>query len=553
MIPDVEWPMDFAERYRALGLWESRTLGEVFWSAVEEHAASIAVVDGARRVSYAELGALVGAAAERLLEAGLEGESVVFQMPNSLEFVVGYFACLVAGAVPIACQPAHRHAEIEKFVGATRAAAWFVPAEHRNFDYRSMIAHVLDVAPSLRHVFVLDGTASSDPRMRRFEELMTAPAPSLGRRPLSRARSRDVAVLQLSGGSTAIAKLIPRTHDDYLYVSRESARAMDVDASTVFLTPLPLAHNFSLATPGIQAVLIEGGRVVIAPTPSPSVVLPLVQSERVTWIPSVPATLIGWLDHPTLASFDVSSVRSLYVGGQRLNPEPARRARAVFGEALQQIYGMAEGLICCTRRGDPEDVVLATQGRPISVADEIRIVDESGVEVAPGELGELETRGAYTVRGYQSAGELNRVAFTEDGFYRTGDLVRAHPSGNLAVEGRRKDVINRGGEKIAADELEALILEHPRISNVAIVPYPDHVLGERVCAFVTLRDGGALSLPELVEYLRDVKRISPGSVPERMVVRESLPTTAVGKISKTELKDAARRLAAEEERTSSGR
>jgi 2,3-dihydroxybenzoate---[aryl-carrier protein] ligase len=230
-----------------------------------------------------------------------------------------------------------------------------------------------------------------------------------------------------------------------------------------------------------------------------------------------------------------------------LNPDPARRARAVFGEALQQIYGMAEGLICCTHPGDPEDIVLGTQGRPISEADEIRIVDENGAVVAEGEIGELETRGAYTVRGYQNAAEINRLAFTADGFYRTGDLVRRHPSGNIAVEGRRKDVVNRGGEKIAADELEAIILEHPRISNVAVVPFPDPLLGERVCAFVTVRDGASLELAGLVAFLRNERRISPSHLPERLVVRDVLPTTAVGKVSKAELRDEARRMAAEEE------
>jgi non-ribosomal peptide synthetase component E (peptide arylation enzyme) len=247
-----------------------------------------------------------------------------------------------------------------------------------------------------------------------------------------------------------------------------------------------------------------------------------------------------------LATCDVGSVRSLYVGGQRLNPETARRARAVFGSAIHQMYGMAEGLICCTRRGDSEDVVVGTQGRPLSEADELRVVDESGGEVARGHVGELETRGPYTIRGYQWAPQLNRLAFSADGFYRTGDHVRLHPSGNVQVEGRRKDQINRGGEKVAADELEALILEHPLVSNAAVVPFPDAVLGERICAFVILRGAATLTLTDLVAFLRDEKKISPTCFPERLVLRDALPLTPVGKIAKARLREEARRMAADE-------
>jgi AMP-binding enzyme/AMP-binding enzyme C-terminal domain len=197
---------------------------------------------------------------------------------------------------------------------------------------------------------------------------------------------------------------------------------------------------------------------------------------------------------------------------------------------------MAEGLLCSTRENDPADVVIETQGRPVSPEDEIRIVDDDGRAVADGEVGELQCRGPYTIRGYYNADDHNRVAFTPDGFYCTGDMVRRHPSGNLIVEGRKKDMINRGGEKISAEEIENLILAHPSVFNAAVVSMPDPVLGERACAFVILKPGSTLSLDELARFLRDDKRIAKFKLPERLETRDRFPTTAVGKVSKRDLR-----------------
>ncbi len=210
---------------------------------------------------------------------------------------------------------------------------------------------------------------------------------------------------------------------------------------------------------------------------------------------------------------------------------------AAFGPVLVQVFGMAEGLLCATRRDDPEDVVVETQGRPVSPDDEIRVVDENDKDVAPGDVGELICRGPYTIRGYYRAAEHNRAAFTDDGFYRTGDMVRVHPSGNLIVEGRRKDLINRGGEKISAEEVENLLLSHPAVLNAAVVAMPDPVLGERACAFVIPRAGAAPTLAELTRFLSEDKKIARFKLPERLELRDRLPMTAVGKISKKDLRE----------------
>jgi 2,3-dihydroxybenzoate-AMP ligase len=347
----------------------------------------------------------------------------------------------------------------------------------------------------------------------------------------------DVAVFQLSGGTTGLPKVIPRTHDDYLYNSLVFAAATELDRDGAILLSVPIAHNFPLACPGVQGALLLGARTILCPSPDAETVFALVERERATWIPAVPASVIGWVNSPKRAAYDLSSIRSICVGGSRLNPEPARAVLAAFGPVLLQVFGMAEGLLCATRRGDALEAVVETQGRPVSPDDEIRVVDESDKDVAPGEIGELICRGPYTIRGYYRAEEHNRVAFTEDGFYRTGDLVRLHPSGNLIVEGRRKDLINRGGEKISAEEVENLLLSHPAVLNAAVVAMPDPVLGERACAFVIPRPGAAPTLAELTRFLSDDTHIARFKLPERLELRDRLPMTAVGKISKKDLRE----------------
>jgi 2,3-dihydroxybenzoate-AMP ligase len=309
----------------------------------------------------------------------------------------------------------------------------------------------------------------------------------------------------------------------------------------VLLVSIPVAHNFPLACPGIQGALLLGARVVLTPSPEPETVFSLIEDERVTWVPAVPASVITWLAHPRRARYDLSSIRTLAVGGSRLNPEPARAVLDALGPVLTQVYGMAEGLLCCTRHDDPIEVILETQGRPMSPDDEIRIVDDGGNAVPDGEMGELECRGPYTIRGYYRADDHNRTAFTADGFYRTGDLVRRHPSGNLVVEGRNKDTINRGGEKISSEEVENLILAHPAVLNVAVVAMPDPVLGERMCACVIPRPGATLTLDELTRFLIHDRRVAKFKLPERLELRDEFPTTAVGKVSKKDLREQVRK------------
>jgi len=533
----VEWPADVAARYRAKGYWQDVTIGDVFDQSVRTHAKREAVIDCQRRTDYQTLGSQVDRLALHFAERGIcGGRPVIFQLPNTLECVAAFFACLKIGAIPIACLPAHRHSEIEHLAHFTDAYAWLIPSEYRGFDFIAMAEDVRTKLPAMDQIIVSGGRCGHG--MTLLDDLLDDPIEERRTRSsLDRLKPRpeSPAIFQLSGGSTGLPKVIPRTHNDYLYNSLLLSANSGFDANGAALIAIPIMHNFPLAG-AVQPGLLTGAKIVLTQTTEPATVFDLIADEGITWIGAVPAMVINWFNAPDFRHSNLSSLKSLAVGGARLNPEPARRLLKEIGPVLTQVYGMAEGLCCSTRLDDPEEVIVETQGRPVSEADEFRIVDDLCNEVAPGELGELITRGPYTIRGYYKASDHNRAAFTADGFYRTGDMVRLHSSGNFIVEGRNKDLINRGGEKISAEEIENLIMTHPAVLNTAAVAMPDPLMGERVCAYVVLRERASVDLAELCQFLEQ-KRIARFKLPERMELIDALPTTAVGKIAKKDLRE----------------
>jgi len=345
----------------------------------------------------------------------------------------------------------------------------------------------------------------------------------------------DPALFQLSGGTTGVPKLIPRSHNDYIYNSKMAAAVTGVGPDKILLNVLPLPHNLPLACPGLQGFLLHGGKVVLAQSTRSEDVFALIERHRVTHIALVPALLIRLINDPSIQKFDLSSLQVIQSGGQRLQPEVRRRTKELIPSVtVQENFGMAEGMLMFVRFDDPEKVRMETVGRPVSPDDEVRLVDDDDNEVAPGEVGEFLARGPYTLRGYYGVPEYNARAFTTDGFYRSGDLMRRHPSGNYMVEGRKKDLINRGGEKVSAEEIENLILMHPAVQNIACVPMPDPVLGERMCACVIPRKGAALTLQELVAFLMN-EEIAKHKLPERLEILDDFPLSPFGKVSKKDL------------------
>lgn len=526
------FPPEFAGRYRSLGYWEDVPLGRFYAGVFKSWSDRLALVGGERRITYAELGRHVERLALHLLEMGVGAlDRWVVQLPNVPEFVYLYFALERVGAIPIMALASHRWTEINAFFELSQATGYALTERLADADAADLAGRLQASHPGLKHV--LNETAVRELLERR---------PKLGPESLEALLidPEEPCIMQLSGGTTGVPKLIPRTHNDYVYNTKAAAAVNDIRPDDCLLVTLPIAHNFPLACPGISGFFLRGARSVLTQSSRAEDVFPIIERERVTHLELVPALLIRYNNAPNIGDFDLSSVRVINTGGQKLQPEVKRRAESLFPNArVQEVFGMAEGLLMFVRLDDPDEIRYQTAGRPVCPDDEVQIVDEDRNPVPDGEIGELLVRGPYTLRGYYGVPEYNARAFTPDGFYCSGDLMRRHPSGNYVVEGRKKDLINRGGEKISAEEIENLILSHPAVLNVACVPMPDPVLGERTCAFVIPKPGRTLTLAELTAFLSR-KGLARFKLPERLELTDDLPLSKFGKVAKNVL---ARRIA----------
>lgn len=532
----LPWPEAFATRYRAAGHWIGKSLASIVRDGARRWPQKTAAVDANRRCTYAQLEARTDRLAESFAALGINAsDRVVVQLPNVIEFIEVTFALLKLGAVPIFALPGHREHELAYFCKHTDAIAYVGIDRFAGCDYRVLAHKLFARAPSLLHAVIvgtLEDAQKDDARFKSLASLLDDARTSEQR--TCSIDASQVALMQLSGGSTGTPKLIARTHDDYFYSVRQSVPLCGFDESTVYLVSLPAGHNFPLSSPGILGCLFAGGTVVLSASAYAKDVFALVERERVTHAATVPSVAHLWLLAHQRNPRTFDSWKVLQVGGAKLAPAIATQLHRELGPTLQQVFGMAEGLVNYTRLDDPEEVITTTQGRPMSEDDELRIVDNAGQEVPNGQVGQLLTRGPYTIRGYFRADEHNAQVFSEDGFYRTGDLVRRTPSGNLVVEGRVKEQINRAGEKIAPVELEECLLRHPSIEDVAALGVDDTFVGERICVVVVLKRDATVSRQEVLAHIRD-HGLATYKLPDRVLFVDALPKTNVGKTDKRSL------------------
>jgi 2,3-dihydroxybenzoate-AMP ligase len=534
----VPYPESFVRKYKEKGYWIDKTLGEEFDEWVNRHRDRVALAYMGNHVSYSEMAEKVNRLSLHFINLGLRPyDRIILQLPNEPEFVYCYFAAVKIGVIPILALPAHRDAEISFFAQFTQARAHVIPSRFRDFSHQAMSREVRKKFPTLEWTLVSgegvedDWISITNLLRDRIEERV--PVESLKK---YRPDPMEPAVFQLSGGTTGVPKIIPRTHNDYSLNCKRVAEITRVREDSVMGITIPVSHNFALSSPGLMGMLYKGAKVALIPSTKTEAVFESIQKEKITIMPTPPALLIRWMEAPELSKYDLSSLEVVLAGGARLNAEAAKKIKPTLGCDYHQNLGMAEGMLFWTERDDPEDLLLNTQGAPMVDDDEVRVVDENDRDVPYGEPGELLVRGPYTIRGYYNSPEYNKKAFTPDGFYRTGDVVRMYKGRYLTVEGRIKDTINRGAEKISAEEVENHILAHPKVENCAFVAMPDRILGEKGCAFVLTKEDQDLTLEELCRFLREERSIAIHKLPERLERVREFPMTKVGKINKKELR-----------------
>lgn len=535
------WPENLAAQYRQRGVWLDKELGSILKDSSIRYPKHIALEDRFRSIEYKELYHEVCQLALYFYGQGMRPQdNVVMQVENRIEFVTSFFAIMAIGARPIVALPAHREKELSHFVHKSGARYLIIQGPTSSYDSFSLARKLRTSQTSLAGVFSFhkEGQESSAESIMIVDRFMLSPDPE------SELASLDItldqlAFFQLSGGSTGLSKLIPRSHNGYFYSIRQSADVCQLSPQTNYLAVLPAGHNFTLSSPGVLGVLYAGGTCYLSEYSDPERCFAVMEAKKINMTALVPPLAILWIEYCKSHQIKPSSLELLQVGGARLSSEIAKMVAPILGARLQQVFGMAEGLVCYTRLDDPEDTIISTQGRPMSELDEVKILDDHDQPVEQGEEGHLLTRGPYTVRAYYKEEEHNRRQFTEDGFYRTGDIVVRDEAGNLAVVGRSKDQINRGGEKIGAEEIENILLAHEAVLDVAVVAIPDKLLGEKSCACILLRDKA--KKPKNIELNKLVlsRGVASFKIPDKYLVLEDLPKTKLGKINKKNIREIA--------------
>jgi len=451
------------------------------------------------------------------------GETALVQLGNVAEFYITFFALLQVGVAPVNALFSHQRSELNAYASQIEPALLIADRAHGLFAGDDFLNTFVDQHRSVRTV-LLRGDGLEAAIARPAEHFIATPTPA-----------DEVAFFQLSGGSTGTPKLIPRTHNDYYYSIRRSNEICGITADTRYLNALPAAHNFAMSSPGSLGVFMAGGCVVLANDPSATLCFPLIEQHQITVTSLVPPAVSLWLQAISegAGNAQLASLQLLQVGGARLSATLAARIPAEIGCQLQQVFGMAEGLVNYTALDDTPERIINTQGRPMCPDDEVWVADEHGNPLPRGEVGRLMTRGPYTFRGYYKSPEHNASAFDENGFYCSGDLIAIDEQGYITVQGREKDQINRGGEKIAAEEVENLLLRHEAVIHAALVSMEDSLLGEKSCAYLVVKQ--PLRAVEVRRFLRE-QGVAEFKLPDRVECLEALPLTPVGKVDKKQLR-----------------
>ena len=517
---------DRAEQYTRSGHGGGETFSQILQQRATAHPDREALVDHRQRVTYGELCARVERTAAALQHLGISpGDVVTIQLPNWAEFAYVFFACERIGAVANQIGPDFRSREVEYILRFSESRAFVCPVTFRGFAYIPMIQELRPHLPDLHTVCVLG--SSGPPDTVSLDAMISGqhPLPPLVPQPLG---ANEVMRMAFTSGTTGNPKGVTHSCNTTLPACRILNDAMEVGEHEVFLVYLPLGLNWGYLT--LLQALMVGARAVFLDRFSARTALELIERERVTFIPSAPASLIAMLNDPELGRFDLSSLRVVITGGASCPVDTLRAFRARMPGHLIELYGMLEtGFHTFTRLTDHPEAVTGTIGRPAAGMG-LRLIDAQGREVPPGAEGEIAATGPSVHLGYHKNPTANAELFTADGWFRTGDLGQLDPAGNVRIVGRLKEMINRGGQKFLPREIEEILYTHPKILHAAIVGVPDSRLGERTCLCVIPRPGAPLSLEEIVDFLKD--RVATYKLPEALEVFEDFPFTPTGKIQR---------------------
>jgi 2,3-dihydroxybenzoate-AMP ligase/mycobactin salicyl-AMP ligase len=525
-----------AELYEKRRWWLGMTLGDMFDKASDLYPEREALVGSGKRYTWAELRSLVDKMAYNLLQEGFQpGDTVLLQLPNWPEFIVSYYALQKAGLVMVSLTVNHTAREIAHLANLTQPKGWILPDGYRKIDYLPLIKQVKEENPVLEKVILIGEEIPEG--CLKFEDLLeTKAGVEEIRSTLEQARPHpgDVCQILPSGGTTGLPKGAPRTHNDYICNSEYKSKAWDLNVTDTVLVVSPVGHNLALVV-CVTGAVFHGARQVLLDSTYPQDFCQIVQDEEITCTALVPTLISRIVQFEDLGQYDLHSLKKIYVGAANSPPELVKNVEERIGARYINAFGMVEGPLSQSRPHDPLEIRCNTIGRPCCPYDDIITLDSKGKKTPRGVEGELSAKGPGIFTGYLKNPQANMDSFTPDGYFRTGDLAVIDEKGTTRITGRIKDIIIRGGENIAARDVEDLISAYPKVEYVAAVGMPDPDLGELVCAYIKPVEGASVSHEDILAHM-DKMEASKIHYPARTEIVQEMPLTAAGKADKKVLK-----------------
>ncbi|MCB1473465.1 MAG: AMP-binding protein [Rhodobiaceae bacterium] len=519
------------------GLWQDKTLLDLFAHHVAATPNKTAVVavrtDNASetRLSYAELDRLSDQVAVGLARCGVgEGDVVSFQLPNWWQFTVLHLACLKVGAVSNPLMVIFRERELGFMLKLAETKVFIVPAQFRGADYRAIATNVRPQLPDLAHLFVIDGGGAED-----FDNLIARDASEEELARLRSFRLSPDAVIQLlyTSGTTGEPKGVTHTSNTMLSNLVPFAERLRMGEQDIIHMPSPMGHQLGFMY-GLVLPAMLGATAILQDIFTPQEMARQIKDEGATWTMGATPFLSDLTDYCIETGTSTPTLKVFVSAGAPIPRALVTRAQDTLKAAIISAWGMSEnGAVTTAKLDDGEDKITGTDGCPLP-GMEVRVVGPDGRALPPGAEGELHVRGCSNFVGYLKRPGLAQV--TDEGWFDTGDIARIDEDGYIRIAGRSKDIIIRGGENIPVVEIENMLFQHPAVSVVAIVGYPDERLGERACAYVVANEGASLTLEEANAFLLE-KHTAKQYLPERLEVVADLPRTPSGKIQKFKLRD----------------
>ena len=531
------YKLEDVERYVKYRWWLGLTWGDMFDKATDLYPRKEGLVDDTARFTYRELREKVDRLAIGFMGLGIkERDFVLLQLPNWHEFIFAFFALQKIGAIVVLLVARHGLSEINYLSSLTHPVAWIGPDHYKNTEYLAMVQQAMKENKELRHLISV-----RSPENKAFtplegliegSELTKSSLEALAAR---RPDPMEVSIILPTGGTTGLPKAVPRTHNDYIASVEYHTRAWEVTCNDTMLTAAPVSHAQAIHN-CVGGAFFHCAKYVLTDSTDAADICKVIEREKVTAFPTVPALVHRIVSMENLKDYDLSSLTRIYAGGAPSTPELVKSVYEKVGCKFVNALGSSEGPAAMSRLDADLETICNTVGEKDCPYAQVKIVDQDLQELPPNKEGELITKGPNIFNGYFKSEEENRSVFTQDGFFRTGDLAKIDESGIITITGRIKETILRGGETLSAIGIERLVSSHPAVADVAVIGMPDKALGERICAYVKLKDGASLSLEELVAYLRGIGA-SVLQLPERLELIDSIPLTKVGKADKKVLKE----------------